>query len=636
MVTYVLIVSVLTWRLSAVVVEWNAAEYANTARVCIAVDRAKEMHNKGKKALIGLYHYKLLRFSFLFPYAGGIDPKKRGADPRTFPFHKYLRNCLVEDTIRIVNPSKAVTIGLLGLAMAARPLYTLGGTYLMLAVVVMVLLLDLGLLLLTRHVRRIFVALLPAKLPLSFVEQFEDTNGGISKREVDSARSGALARTYTMQLEDKAEDRLRKLHDTIGAVWTVNRAVKRFRKNASRISVAPVESQVEAVAEDQESDIRSAVSNSAVGSFRLEGGEGDCSGSDDESARGSVAVDLPGAIESNGKGNPNAMENRSGSLGNSGTKGIGKSRSVRMDVPEAAGEESTKSLVSSGEESQQSELLPPPFLLRGHFGMITGAATGTGWIPLLTSRLYLLITGTDAPNQQESMFWFWANGPTFIFGVLQLILLLDAVLLSLVIRILVLGLNGELFPDDDAETDHSAELALVDVFAGIVVILIFHQIWRMVPGFLYYFTPATATELMKRANIIEQTVEKEVVLNDWVDIFDVDGDGCLNLREFKNLVAVLEYLESSFDAPACHKWLARVFKLSDNGEEITPKIFQKGILERLGTPLRESEVAEFFRAVLRAEPSRADGNGEETKLALLGNEMGWLPSGVFIGFVMVD
>ncbi|KAF4714032.1 hypothetical protein FOZ63_027951, partial [Perkinsus olseni] len=269
-------------------------------------------------------------------------------------------------------------------------------------------------------------------------------------------------------------------------------------------------------------------------------------------------------------------------------------------------------------------------------------------------------------NQQESMFWFWANGPTFIFGVLQLILLLDAVLLSLVIRILVLGINGELFPDDDAETDHSAELALVDVFAGIVVILIFHQIWRMVPGFLYYFTPATATELMKRANIIEQTVEKEVrvkrlrflrifralrnkvvldeardailasqtegrpnptynlqeslfelapaaastvddefdavaerwsavdrmanrmrrstrmsrrlhvpgvtelvfklydidhngrlqrdelrraivaqginrgdaevVLNDWVDIFDVDGDGCLNLREFKNLV----------------------------------------------------------------------------------------------------
>ncbi|KAF4649773.1 hypothetical protein FOZ61_001002, partial [Perkinsus olseni] len=494
MVTYVLIVSLLTWRLSAVVVEWNAAEYANTARVCIAVDRANEMHNKAKKTLIGLYHYKLLRFSFLFPYAGGIDPKKRGADPRTFPFHKYLRNCLVEDTIRIVNPSKAVTIGLLGLAMAARPLYTLGGTYLMIAVVGMVLLLDLGLLLLTRHVRSIFVALLPAKLPLSFVEQFEDTNGGISKREVDSARSGALARTYTMQLEDKAEDRLRKLHDTIGAVWTVNRAVKRFKKNASRISLAPVESQVEAVAEDQESDIRPTVPNLAVGNFRLEGGEGGCSGSDDKSARESVAVDLPGAIETN----------------DIGTKGIGKSRSGRMEVPEAAGEESTKSLVSSGEESQQSELLPPPFLLRGHFGMITGAATGTGWIPLLTSRLYLIITGTDAPNQQESMFWFWANGPTFIFGVLQLILLLDAVLLSLVIRILVLGLNGELFPDDDAETDHSAELALVDVFAGIVVILIFHQIWRMVPGFLYYFTPATATELMKRANIIEQTVEKEV------------------------------------------------------------------------------------------------------------------------------
>ncbi|KAF4725850.1 hypothetical protein FOZ63_026571 [Perkinsus olseni] len=418
MVTYVLIVSLLTWRLSAVIVEWNAAEYANTARVCIAVDRANEMHNKAKKTLIELYHYKLLRFSFLFPYAGGIDPKKRGADPRTFPFHKYLRNCLVEDTIRIFNPSKAVTIGLLGLAMAARPLYTLGGTYLMLAVVGMVLLLDLGLLLLTRH--------------------------------------------------------------------------------------------VEVVAEDQESDIRSAVPNSAVGGFRLEGGEGDCGGSDDESARGSVAVDLPGAIVSNGKGDPNAMENRSGSLEDSGTKGIGKSRLVRMDVSEAAGEESTKSLVSSGEESQQSELLPPPFLLRGHFGMITGAATGTGWIPRLTSRLYLLVTGTDAPNQQESMFWFWANGPTFIFGVLQLILLLDAVLLSLVIRILVLGLNGELFPDGDAETDHSAELALVDVFAGIVVILIFHQIWRMVPGFLYYFSPATATELMKRANIIEQTVEKEV------------------------------------------------------------------------------------------------------------------------------
>ncbi|KAF4647906.1 hypothetical protein FOZ61_003499, partial [Perkinsus olseni] len=80
--------------------------------------------------------------------------------------------------------------------------------------------------------------------------------------------------------------------------------------------------------------------------------------------------------------------------------------------------------------------------------------------------------------------------------------------------------------------------------------------------------------------------------------------------------AVLEYLESSFDAPACHKWLARVFKVSDNKEEITPKIFQKSILERLRTPLRESEVAEFFRAVLRAEPSRAADSGEETKVSL--------------------
>ncbi|KAF4750581.1 hypothetical protein FOZ62_008972, partial [Perkinsus olseni] len=312
MVTYVLIVSLLTWRLSAVIVEWNAAEYANTARVCIAVDRANEMHNKAKKTLIELYHYKLLRFSFLFPYAGGIDPKKRGADPRTFPFHKYLRNCLVEDTIRIFNPSKAVTIGLLGLAMAARPLYTLGGTYLMLAVVGMVLLLDLGLLLLTRH----------------------DIYNAARRQGRGPPDSGGL----------------RKLHDKIGAVWTVNRAVKRFRKNISRISEAPVESQVEVVAEDQESDIRSAVPNSAVGGFRLEGGEGDCGGSDDESARGSVAVDLPGAIVSNGKGDPNAMENRSGSLEDSGTKGIGKSRLVRMDVSEAAGEESTKSLVSSGEE----------------------------------------------------------------------------------------------------------------------------------------------------------------------------------------------------------------------------------------------------------------------------------------------
>ncbi|KAF4715561.1 hypothetical protein FOZ63_032419, partial [Perkinsus olseni] len=69
-------------------------------------------------------------------------------------------------------------------------------------------------------------------------------------------------------------------------------------------------------------------------------------------------------------------------------------------------------------------------------------------------------------------------------------------------------------------------------------------------------------------------------------------------------------------APACRKWLARVFKVSDNKEKITPKIFQKGILERLGTPLRESEVAEFFRAVLRAEPSRADGNGQETEVSL--------------------
>ncbi|KAF4655211.1 hypothetical protein FOL46_008327 [Perkinsus olseni] len=97
-----------------------------------------------------------------------------------------------------------------------------------------------------------------------------------------------------------------------------------------------------------------------------------------------------------------------------------------------------------------------------------------------------------------------------------------------------------------------------------------------------------------------------------------------------NAQAVLEYLESPFDAPACHKWLARVFKVSDNKEETTPKIFQKGILERLGTPLRESEVmvlrlenlwavsvrlqqvAEFSRAVLRAEPSRADCSGDET------------------------
>ncbi|KAF4679103.1 hypothetical protein FOZ60_015489 [Perkinsus olseni] len=344
-----------------------------------------------------------------------------------------------------------------------------------------------------------------------------------------------------------------------------------------------------------------------------------------------------------------------------------------MDVPEAAGKESKNSLASSGDEKRvemvrpswsslhasraceicdrlQSTLAAPMECLcaqrespdRGHFGMITGAATGTGWIPLLTSRLYLLITGTDAPNQQESMFWFWTNKTRFIFGVLQLILLLDAVPLSLVIRILVLGINGELFPDDDAETNHSAELALVDVFAGIVVILIFHQIWRMVgPGvfvLLYSGNGDRADEEGKyhRSDGREGSVSQKVVLNDWVDIFDVDGDGCLNLREFKNLVAVLEYLESSFDAPACHKWLARVFKLSDNGEEITPKIFQKGILERLGTPLRESEVAEFFRAVLRAEPSRVDGNGEETKLALLGNEMGWLPSGVFIGFVMVD
>ncbi|KAF4679100.1 hypothetical protein FOZ60_015486, partial [Perkinsus olseni] len=179
----------------------------------------------------------------------------------------------------------------------------------------------------------------------------------------------------------------------------VNKAIKRFRNNASRTSVAPVGGQEEAFGEDQEGGIRSAVPNLAV---------------DDQSARESLAVDLPGAIETNGKGDPNAMERCSGSLENRGTEGVAKSRSVRMDVPEAAGKESKNSLASSGDEKRVEM--------------------------------------------------------RFIFGVLQLILLLDAVPLSLVIRILVLGINGELFPDDDAETNHSAELALVDVFAGIVVI----------------------------------------------------------------------------------------------------------------------------------------------------------------------
>lgn len=232
MMTYVLIVSLLTRRLSGLIVKWNTAEYANTTQVCIAVERSNEVHHRAKKALIELYQYKLLRYSFLFPYAGGIDPKKRGADPRTFPFHKYLRNCLVEDTIRIVKPSKAVTIGLLALAMAARPLYTLESTYLMLAAVVLILLLDLSLVLLTHHVKDIYVTLLAAKLPLSLVEQFEDTDEVTSPRGGGRKANNAFARSYTRQLEDRAEDRLRKLHDTIGAVWT---ASKKLRKNASRI-----------------------------------------------------------------------------------------------------------------------------------------------------------------------------------------------------------------------------------------------------------------------------------------------------------------------------------------------------------------------------------------------------------------
>ncbi|KAF4688189.1 hypothetical protein FOZ60_002993 [Perkinsus olseni] len=134
--------------------------------------------------------------------------------------------------------------------------------------------------------------------------------------------------------------------------------MKRFRKNASRISVAPVVGQEEAFGEDQEGDIRSAAPNLAVGSFRLEGGEGGCSGSDDHSARESVAVDSPGAIETNGKGDPNAMERCSGSLEDRGTEGVAKSRSVRMDVPEAAGKESKNSLASSGDEKWVEMVVP--------------------------------------------------------------------------------------------------------------------------------------------------------------------------------------------------------------------------------------------------------------------------------------
>ncbi|KAF4666265.1 hypothetical protein FOL47_004167 [Perkinsus chesapeaki] len=300
---------------------------------------------------------------------------------------------------------------------------------------------------------------------------------------------------------------------------------------------------------------------------------------------------------------------------------------------------------------------------------------------------------------------------------------------------------------DGEVVDHSAELAMVDVFAAVTIVLICHQIWKMVPGFLYYFTPATSTELMKRANIISETVEKEwrvkrlrflhllralrnkvvldeardailasrlegrpspernkardslfelagqsspktdddfdsvikhrsavdrmasrmrrstrmsrrlhvpgvtelvfklydidrngrlqkdelrraiiaqgidredaeVVLSDWVDIFDVDGDGCLDLREFKNLMAVLDYLESSFDAPACRKWLSRVFQISDGCEEITSKVFRKGVYEKLGAPLGEAEVMEFFHAVVRADPSNSESVQKEAKVSL--------------------
>ncbi|KAF4666267.1 hypothetical protein FOL47_004169 [Perkinsus chesapeaki] len=250
MVTYVLIVALLTRRLSNVIIEWNAAEYANTSRVCMAVDRAREggSHDKAKKAVMQLYQYKLLRFSFLFPYAGGIDPKKRGANPKTFQFHRYLRNCLVEDTINIVTPSKGVTLALIFMAMAARPLYTLAGPYLMASVIAIVVILDVALALLTRHVKQIFVALLPAKLPLSFVKQFEPSEDGDERTTV---RSSTMVRSYTRQLEDRAEDRLRKLHGVIGGVWTVEKAVKKFKQSAS---LAREERSAEGEAEESEEE----------------------------------------------------------------------------------------------------------------------------------------------------------------------------------------------------------------------------------------------------------------------------------------------------------------------------------------------------------------------------------------------
>lgn len=34
-------------------------------------------------------------------------------------------------------------------------------------------------------------------------------------------------------------------------------------------------------------------------------------------------------------------------------------------------------------------------------------------------------------------------------------------------------------------------------------------------------------------------IRTQVVVTDWVDIFDAHGDGCLNLREFKNLMVRL-------------------------------------------------------------------------------------------------